>query len=198
MMLQVSRRTRRTDRHRLKELLKIWKERRPHTYNVPSLIAILDSQVVATTIILMRILISSTNHLDVIDSCIVLDFVTIRYMWMVCSWGWQWGRAKYGRVSSDVRPTKETHLLSLVLSSDILTNLLLVVQQRNTLDKSLKLTTLLRQSEKMVMRINLALWLSKWLLSRGSLCRFSHPSRLSAFSHPEGLHSALYLRPKPA
>jgi len=42
--LEVSRRTRRTDRHRLKELVEIWKLRRPQTYNVPSLIAVLDSQ----------------------------------------------------------------------------------------------------------------------------------------------------------
>jgi len=42
--LEVSRRTRRTDRHRLKEFLEIWKLRRPQTYNVPSLIAVLDSQ----------------------------------------------------------------------------------------------------------------------------------------------------------
>merc|ERR1719460_2625772 len=42
--MQVSRRTRRTDRHRLKELLEIWRERRRPTYNVQSLIAILDSQ----------------------------------------------------------------------------------------------------------------------------------------------------------
>ena len=44
-LMQVSRRTRRTDRHRLKELLEIWRERRRPTYNVQSLIAILDSQV---------------------------------------------------------------------------------------------------------------------------------------------------------
>ena len=35
-------------------------------------------------------------------------------------------------------------------------------------------------SEKIIMRINLTSWLSNRPLSRGSLCRFSHPGRLCA------------------
>ena len=65
-LMQVSRRTRRTDRHRLKELLEIWRERRRPTYNVQSLIAILDSQV----------------RFWRRSFCVVADLVMVGCMWM--------------------------------------------------------------------------------------------------------------------
>lgn len=115
MMFQVSRRTRRTDRHRLKEFLEIWKLRRPQTYNVPSLIAVLDSQVslwwgsyVTIIWIILTIwwwlvacgwlVLENGNGAEqsIFENCICVD-LTI-----------DWSHAGDG---NDVKPTKESHLL---------------------------------------------------------------------------------------
>ena len=195
-MFQVSRRTRRTDRHRLKEFLEIWKLRRPQTYNVPSLIAVLDSQV----------LLWPGSYVDHINNLVIIGC-----MWMVSCSEWQFGRTKYFwelhiRVDitinwshagdgNDVKSTKESHLLFSVVKWHF--DKLAVSTTTKKVDTlySLKLTSLPSQNEKMIMRINATSWLSMWLLSWVSLCWFCHPGRVCALSSPEG---PFCLRPKPA
>ena len=53
----------------MKELLEIWKERRRQTYNVPSLVAILDSQVLKKSVWMFHIYKRKIRSCGFVDAC---------------------------------------------------------------------------------------------------------------------------------